>query len=86
MWDPQGLTTGQMGDWKRLHLLSPWSCCSLPSQSLKSKTPILLEPAHLVCVCLQESWTECQETEPVAAEKQQGWGGVTVTLRDVTVF
>lgn len=30
-------------------------------------------------VCLQESWTECQGTEPVASEKQQAWGDVTVT-------
>lgn len=52
MQDPQSLTTWAdgRGDWKRLSLLSPWSCCSLTSQSLKSKTLIFLEPTHLACV------------------------------------
>lgn len=47
----------------------------------QTKTLILLEPVHL-----QGSWTECQGTEPVASEKQQCWGDVTVTLCDVPVF
>lgn len=36
-------------------------------------------------VCPQKSWTKCRGTEPLAAEKQQGWGG-SQSLSDMKQF
>lgn len=78
---PKLLTARQTGDkyWKRLPSLSAQSCFSPPSQRLRIKTTILLEPSHLSCVPT-EVLDKAQEDRACGCWKATRLGSVSVTL------